>query len=253
MSAAQDGKGTKRQLYFPSTDWGNLAIVRDQPTCEHRDILNSLIERYWWPIYSYIRRKGRHDADAMDLAQEFFTSCLVKRLFGRADKERGRFRSFLLSCLDNFLANAHRAAYAQKRWPQGGFVSIHNLASGSVRHFEPAGGETPEAVFNRAWASELIMRVLDIFEQECRIGGKDGHFYVFQRRIMKPALEGAEVPPMEVLADELGLTAKQAANRLITARRAFQRLLREEIRQYASSDDELAAEVRDVFDLLAGT
>ena len=84
---------------FPSTHWSQLAAVRDAVTEEHRAILNSLIEAYWKPVYWYIRRRGRSNEDAKDLAQEFFTACLGRELFGRADRGKGRFRSFLLSCL----------------------------------------------------------------------------------------------------------------------------------------------------------
>ena len=241
--------GSRRR--FPTTHWSQLAVVRDSPTREHQDVLNLLIQRYWKPMYCYVRHRGYGNEDAKDLVQEFFTLWLVKRLFGRADPKRGRFRTYLLSSLKNFLSNARRAAHAQRRRPPGGFVSIHKLATDEGVAFEPVERETPEAVFNRTWATELVLRVLRLLEEECRATDKEAHYDLFRQRIINPALNGAQPPTLRELAQALGLTEKQAANRLVTARRAYQRLLREEIRIYASSEEDLAMEVRDLFHFLA--
>ena len=132
MARKDDTEMGGNRTGFPSTHWSQLAQVRETPTREHREILNLLIQRYWKPIYCYTRRRGYGNEDAKDVVQEFFTSWLAKDLFGRADRQRGRFKAYLLSSLDNFLSNARRAAHAQKRRPPHGFVSIHRLATDDV-------------------------------------------------------------------------------------------------------------------------
>ncbi|MSR64888.1 MAG: sigma-70 family RNA polymerase sigma factor [Verrucomicrobiae bacterium] len=235
---------------FPTTRWSLLGAARDTTGEEKRAALNILIRGYWKPVFCYVRGRGYSNEDAQDLTQEFFTSWLRKQLFGRADPSRGRFRSFLLSSLNNFLANAHRAAHAQRRSPPAGFVSIHELASSQRAVFEPVEKETPDGIFMRVWASELILRVVKSFEQECRTTGKEVHYSIFRRRVVEPALEGTDPPALRELAEEFGLSEKEAANRLVTAKRAFLRLLRDEIRLYASSEDDLTAELQELFQFL---
>jgi RNA polymerase sigma-70 factor (ECF subfamily) len=240
--------GSRRS--FPTTHWSLLVAVRGEMTEGHRAVLNLLIERYWKPVYCYVRRRGHGNEDAKDLVQEFFTSWLHRDLFGQANPNRGRFRSFLLSCLSNFLSNAHRAAHAARRRPEKGFVSVHQLTTGHKAALEPVDQDTPEAAFQRAWAEELVLRVLKRLERECSETAKPDHYELFRQRIIRPALEGCQAPPMADLAKGLGLTEKQAANRLVTARRAYQRLLREEIRTFATSEDDMAAEIQDLSSFL---
>lgn len=239
------------QVGFPTTHWSMLAAVRGTMTDGHRNVLSLLIQRYWKPVYCYIRRRGHSNEDAKDLVQEFFTSWLVKELFGRADPTRGRFRSLLLSSLDNFIKNAHRAKHAKRRRPPGGIVALDVLLGDEDMVFEPSDDETPERAFNRVWVHELLLRVLGVLEQEYRIAGKEQEYALFRSHVVAPALTGANPPPMAESARGIGLTQKQASNRLVTARRAYQRLLREEVRLFASSDEDVAAEIRDLFDFLS--
>jgi RNA polymerase sigma-70 factor (ECF subfamily) len=236
---------------LPTTHWSELAKLGAPVTTEHRAALAVLLQRYWKPVYCYLRRRGFNNEDAKDLVQEFFTSALEKELFQRADPTRGRFRAFLLACLDRFVANVQRAKRAKRRRPAKGIVSIQQLSEEMEIPFEPSEDETPDKIFDRSWASELVLRVLRQLQKECHTTGKQAHYLVFHRRLIAPVLEGAEPPAMAELAEELGVTPKQAANLLLTARRAYQRLLREEIKLYAASEDEVEFEVQDVFTYLA--
>lgn len=244
---------SKTATGFPNTQWSKLFAVKDETGTARRDALNFLIQRYWKPAYCFVRRYGHSEEDAKDLVQEFFTVCLQKEFFGKADPARGRFRNLLLSSLSNFLRNAHRAEHAQIRRPEGGFVSVHDLATGEGFVFHPVERETPEAAFHRMWVTELMQRVLSVLEEECRATGKREHYELFCQCIVQPALHGAERPSLRDLAQQLRLSEKQAANCLVTARRAYQRLLREEIRLFAGSDEEVAAEIQDLFSFLSSS
>lgn len=249
-TAGADSGSGGRDGGFPSTLWSKLLAAGASGSTERRDALNFLLQRYWKPVYCYLRRCGCDEEDAKDLVQDFFAACLREGFFAKADPARGRFRNYLLGALRHFLANARRAAQAQKRRPPRGVVSLEELADRESGGFQPAGGETPEAVFHRAWVSDLTQRVLRRLEQECQGTGKLPHYELFRQHLVLPALEGTEPPPLRELAGRLDLSEKQAANCLLTARRAYQRLLQEEIRAYAGSEDEVAAEIRELFHFL---
>ena len=234
---------------FPSTHWSQLRQAADRDATQYAAAIDFLLQRYWKPVYSYLRRKGQSEEDSKDLTQEFFTNWLTKDLFARADRLRGRFRSLLLSSLDHFVANQRRAERAQRRRPQGGVASLDALIGDEHAGFDPADLHTPEEAFERVWASDLLHRVLRHFEDECRINSKMQLFELFRLRIIGPALYSAAAPPLAEVAQRMGLTEEQAKNRIVTTRRAFQRLLNEEIGFYASKE-ELAEEVSDLFRIL---
>jgi len=235
---------------FPATHWSQFVALRAGARADRASILNFLIQRYWKPVYCYVRRCGYGEEEAKDLVQDFFAFCLQRDFFDQADPARGRFRNFLLGSLQHFLANARRAAHAQKRRPEQGFVPLRDPATASSTGVEPADRTTPEAVFHHAWVADLIQRVLRRLEQECQTTDKQAHYEILRQRLVLPSLEGAEPPPLRDLAQRFGLSEKQAANCLLTARRAYQRLLQEEIRRYATSEDEVAGEIRDLFHFL---
>jgi RNA polymerase sigma-70 factor (ECF subfamily) len=223
---------------FPATMWTKLAALREGDDDGRREVLDFLVRRYG-------------EGEAEDLVQGFFLAAVNSNLFIKADRKRGRFRSLLLGSLQNFLANARRAAGAKKRKPEGGFVSIHELSTQEGFVFVPKDTETPDEVFHRTWLRELILRVLKTLEDECRITDKTTHFELLRLRIIEPILEGAEAPSYQELAERYDLTEKEAAARVVTARRAYHRLLREEIRLFATSDEEVGAEIQDIWRFMA--
>lgn len=215
--------------------------------------MNNIIRMYWRPLYAYARGKGMREDDAQDIVQSFLLSCLEKDLFPRADRARGRFRNLMRIAFDNFAANAYRAEQAKRRAPVAGTISIHALVSkeSQSQMFEPRSNETPEDVYNRIWAGDLLSRALNRFKLECAASGKQLHHSVFELRIVKPILEGVKPPSMRELARHNNMEEKQIANILLTARRVFQRLLREEIGAYEPEDASVAAEIAELFDSLS--
>jgi RNA polymerase sigma-70 factor (ECF subfamily) len=236
---------------FPVTHWSKLKVLHEGDDEGRRPVLDFLIRRYWKPVYCFVRRFGYDDEQAKDLVQEFFMVALAKNLFAKADPVRGRFRNFLLKSLQHFLANARRHAGAQVRHPAGGFVTIHELSTQDGPVFVPKDTETPDEVFHRSWLRELVLRVLKTLENECRATGKMTHFDLLRLRIIEPILEGSETPSYQMLAKQYELTEKEAAARVVTARRAYHRLLREEIWMYAASDEEVGAEIQDIWRFMA--
>jgi RNA polymerase sigma-70 factor (ECF subfamily) len=236
---------------FPRTHWSHAAALKGDASTERQEALNFLAQRYWRPVYLYARRRGHDEEQAKDLVQQFFLVALGNDLFAKADPAKGRFRNFLLKSLQHFLANAHRDAHAKKRYPTEGFVAIHELVWESGPAVVPKDTRTPDEAFHRNWICELVLRVLRALEMECQATEKQTHFELFRQRIIAPVLEGTEAPSLRDLAQRHDLSEKDVGNRVITARRAYQRLLRDEIRLYASSEDEVAAEIQDLWRFMA--
>src|SRR3954462_4803482 len=133
---------------FPTTRWTMVVAAGDPHRNEARSALVSLCENYWYPLYAYVRRRGYPADQAQDLTQEFFTRMLEGRYLDRADPEKGRFRSFLLTSLKFFIADEEDRQGARKR--VGGPVVSLEFASGEDRyHREPGHDETPERLFER--------------------------------------------------------------------------------------------------------
>jgi RNA polymerase sigma-70 factor (ECF subfamily) len=211
-----------------------------------RAVLDRLARRYWKPVYHYLRANGHQDAEALDLTQAFFVEVVLGRdLFGQAREQRGRFRSFLLYCLKNFLRDHHRRCRARRRSPDRPLLSIDEWAEADRSKFEPpAQTASPEDIYHRRWAASLIEQVIDRLATVCREAGLDVHFDIFERRFIHPALQQVAPAPLEELALQHRLTPKQAANRAETVRRRFRRLLLDEVRLTVEDENESEDELR---------
>ncbi len=238
---------------FPPTRWSQLARLKAGDETEKREVLGTLYQLYRKPVLAFLFRRGFAHEKAEDLVQDFFLHSMQHQLFEKAETERGRFRGLMLSALQHYAANAHRHDQAQQRRPAGGFVAADEvIAEGGNPAILGVDHHTPENAFTLSWARTLLTRVVEALERECKATGKQAHFDIFKRFMLLPILEGAVAPSQRDLALEFGLTEKEVANRLVTARRAYQRLLREEIAQYAADSDEVDAEIRDLFATLSG-
>ncbi|HPY90485.1 MAG TPA: hypothetical protein PLE92_04475 [Lentisphaeria bacterium] len=234
---------------FPTTQWDVLRAMRECTPELKRQLLDGLMSRYWKPLYYFLRCQGQDYEAAKDLVQGFFTACIERDALLMADASRGRFRTFLLTALTNYARKVHRDENAKKRRPPGGMISLDELIGDEDATFEPSSNETPEHIFNRAWAIDLVHRVLKTLEEECAQTGKEIHFALFRMRIIEPALEGTKAPPLAELARRYEITKKQAGHCLLTARLAYQRILRDEVNTYALSKEDAAEEIQNVFNM----
>ena len=213
-----------------------------------RDSLAKLCQTYWYPLYAYVRRRNFSPPDAEDLTQEFFARFLEQHWVNDADREKGRFRTFLLSAMNHFLANEWDKARAQKR---GGGVPLLSLQldAAETRYVrEPADDVTPEQQYERRWAMTLLEAVLKRLQAEYEQEGKAGLFGA-----LNPCLVGDRTAqPYEELAGKLGLTegaVKSAVHRL---RQRYRQLLRDEIAQTVAGPAEVDEELRHLVAVLGG-
>jgi len=223
---------------FPTTRWTLVVAAGDPHRKDARSALVSLCENYWYPLYAYLRRRGHPADQAQDLTQEFFTRVLQGRYLDRADPEKGRFRSFLLTSLKFFVADEKDRQRAQKRG--GGALVPLELSSGEDRYQrEPAHDETPERIFERRWALAMLDRVVERLRNEFVHHGRPEHF-----ERLKMFLLGQTEAPYAALAGEMNTTEgalKVAIHRL---RKRYRELFREEIADTVADPAEVEPELR---------
>src|SRR5439155_26418131 len=159
-----------------------------------------LCRAYWPPIYAFLRRKGHGQPDAQDLTQEFFARLLRREMFGDADPQRGRFRTFLLSALSCFLVDEHRRATRQKRGAGQQPMSLDD-EQGEAGYLEISSPDlTPGEMFDRRWRLSLLQQALRRLETEFVSLGKQRQFTQLKEFLTGPATVG----PYGPIAIELG-------------------------------------------------
>ena len=223
---------------FPTTRWTLVVAAGDPQRKEARSALVDLCENYWYPLYAYLRRRGYPADQAQDLTQEFFVRVLEGRYLDRADPEKGRFRSFILTSLKFFAADEEDRQRARKRG--GGAVVSLEFSSGEERYQrEPAHDETPERIFERRWALSVLDRVVERLRNEFVHHGRPEHF-----ERLKVFLLGQSDAPYATLARELGTSEgalKVAIHRL---RKRYRELFRQEIADTVADPAEVESELR---------
>jgi RNA polymerase sigma factor (sigma-70 family) len=238
-AAPPSSEGGGPHATFVTTHWSVVLAARRSDTTHAQAALARLCQTYWYPLYAYVRRRGYGAHDAQDLTQEFFARLLEQNWLAQADRDRGRFRSFLLAALSHFLANEWDKARAQKR---GGAVQMVplQLDSAETRYGqEPADPLTPEQCFERRWALALLEEVLGALRKEHLAAGTEEMF-----EALKPCLVGdCQAQPYAVLATKLGMTegaVKVAVHRL---RQRYRHLLRAEIANTVATPEEVNEEM----------
>lgn len=191
-----------RNEAFQTTHWTELLAARTLTPERRREVVATIVGRYWKPVYAYLRRKGKDNEEAKDLTQGFFEKVVLgRRLIQQADQRKGKFRSFLLTALDHYVADAFAKERAKKRMPPGGLVRLDRTDFPDV----PVSGHasTPAEAFTYAWACQMLDEVLAAVETGCRKDRLGQHWEVFRRTVVEPALSGAEPPSLSHLCAEL--------------------------------------------------
>jgi DNA-directed RNA polymerase specialized sigma24 family protein len=235
---------------FPSTHWTQILAAGEQEHQDGIEALDRLLRIYQNPLKAHLIRKYRVAEDqADDCLQEFFAERILKRgILQQADASRGRFRTFLLTALDNFCLNEIRNGRTQKRTPIGGFTSLDGLADRE----HPGSFSHPIEPFETAWALQVMEETRVRMRQECAGSDRLDIWEVFAGRILDPLLEGAARIPYDTLVDQFGYhSPDQAANILITAKRMFLRTLRSVVAEYARDQPEIEEEICDLRRILS--
>jgi DNA-directed RNA polymerase specialized sigma24 family protein len=232
---------------FATTHWSVVVTAGQGESGPAQRALETLCCGYWYPIYVYVRRKGYGPDEAQDLTQEFFAQLIAKDHVRRANRERGKFRTFLLATLDYFLAREWSRAHRQKRGGQFSFISLDYQASEERYRLEPADHDTPERKFLRQWALTLLKQVMSDLESECASSGKGTLFREVKRLLSGDRDGSAYVEIGERLAMHEG-AVRVAVCRL---RRRYGELLRAEIARTVSGPEEVDEELRYLLRILS--
>lgn len=242
------GSSSKPEPVFVTTRWSVVLAAGHGDSTAALDALDHLCQTYWYPLYAYARRRGHSPHDAQDLTQEFFARLLEGNWLARADRERGRFRSFLLSAMKHFLANEWNKAHAQKRGGRQPILSLNDDSAEQRYRLEPVEEMTPEILFERGWALALLNDVLSQLEREY---GREGKQELLEA--MRPALtaDRGRIRYGE-MAEQLGMTGTAARVAVHRLRQRYRRLIQAAVAGTVAAPEQVEEEMRHLFNILAG-
>ena len=231
---------------FLTTHWSlieNVKLGEDKD----RALIGLLLNRYWKPVYCCLRRKGYNNEQAKDMTQGFFHEVVLNRnLIERADQSKGRFRSFLLHALNQYVVDEQRKDAAKSRIPKDKLIRI-DMAEPPILS-QAAHELDAEQCFNYAWKLDLLERVLSELRDRYTEQGMESHWHVFRDRLLEPSLEDSEVPSLGELCVRYGIENEtKASNMLTTIKRQFQSVLKKHIRQTVISGDATEDELKEIF------
>lgn len=213
------GSMTVDSAMFQTTRW-TLLDRASKP--EGGEALDELCQRYWGTVYSFLRRLGCREADAQDLTQDFFVGFMKREGFAKAEKDKGRFRSFLLGAVRNHFLNARKAESRIKRGGGMEFMEVND-------ELDASAGLSPDEVFEKRWAEDLIDRALAKLKEQWESAGRP-----FQT--LAPYLSGdRSAPPLAETAETLGASLAATKSAVLRFRKRFGELVKEEVRATVGS------------------
>ncbi len=230
-------------MMFQTTHWSVVRRAGQRASRRSAEALEHLCRTYWFPLYAYVRRRGYEAPEAQDLTQEFFVRLLAKHYLTRADRSKGKFRSFLLTGLNRFLSNEGRRARAAKRGGGQPLLSLDDETAERRYALEPASQLTPERIYERHWALTLLDRALARLRAETLAGGRARQFEQLRGFLTTEAGETRYA----AVAAELGMTTDAVGVAVHRLRQRYRELVREEIAQTVTSPAEVEQEIRWLF------
>jgi RNA polymerase sigma factor (sigma-70 family) len=225
-----------RGLRFETTQWSLVAAAGADE--QNRTAFQDLYRSYAQPVYAFIRRRGYSRQDAQDLTQDFFLHLLEKNTFSRAERLRGKFRTFLLGALEFFLAHAKERAQAEKRGGNAAMVFLDD-ENAEIRYQLADPGQSAEQLFDARWAATLIETTVDRLKAENEAAGKGELF----NQIRGFLIEGEDSSYAQV-AERTGLTLGAVRLSIHRLRARYRDLLRAEIARTVVSSGDFDEEVR---------
>jgi RNA polymerase sigma factor (sigma-70 family) len=232
---------------FHTTCWTVVLTACERDGTVAREALAGLCSSYWYPLYAFVRHQGASPQEAEDLTQEFFLRFLERNSLSGVQPGAGRFRSFLLACLKNFLSNERERAHAQRRGGGRALVALDGGDAETRYALEPADHRTPEVVFERRWAFAVLERTLKELRREYARGEKSDLFEALQGFL--PSGQG-DVSRAE-LAARRGVSVGAIDVAVHRLRQRFAALLREQVAQTVSSEAEVEDEIRHLISVLS--
>jgi len=201
--------------------------------------MDELCRTYWYPLYAYIRRRGHSVEEAQDLTQEFFARLIEKHWLADADATKGRFRTFLLTALNRFLAKEWRRSHAAKRGGHRQVISLDDTAEARYVR-EPASNLTAEKIYERRWALSVFDRALGRLREEYEAAGRARLYESLKEFLCGDPRDGRYA----LLGVEFEMSTGAIATAVHRLRQHYRQLVREEIAQTVESPAEVENEMR---------
>jgi RNA polymerase sigma-70 factor (ECF subfamily) len=225
---------------FQTTHWTIVLRAREAESTRSAQALATFCEAYWPPLYAFLRRRGHSPPDAQDLVQGFFASVLAKKTLSRADRERGRLRTFLLASLQNFLMHEHDRSQTKKRGGGHHIVSIDDHSVEVEASMMDTAHLSDSRCYDLVWASNTMKRAWQHLENSFEAEGKAEQFDV-----LRPFVSGGEsMPPnQEEAAEKLGVPIATLRTWLSRSRQRYREALRMEVASTVSDPADLDEEL----------
>lgn len=230
---------------FPLTAWTMIRKAKELPESQRREQLESLLRQYWKPMYAYFRSKGVSRHDAEELVQSFLCDFVRDEKILQVDQQLGKFRTWLRTCLDNYLISWERKRAAKKRRPDEGVMSFEQLVTSDGQPFEPADKHDPDAALVDAWRRGLLEKALQDVAKQCQAEDKSMHFEVF---IAYYCDTSEQKITWKQIAERFGLASwKDTARKADWVKTQLGRAIRRQIATYAESDEEIDEEIQELY------
>ena len=231
---------------FPTTRWTQIIDFHTSNKVRENLIISELLEKYWKPVYCYLRRKGYSNDKSKDLTQGFFHEIVLGReLIQNADKAKGKFRTFLLTALDRYVIDLHRFETRDKRSPKGKMLSLDDTEMPQIPL--KASDTTPEQGFHYAWVTDLLDKVFAEVKEECYNIGKQTHWQVFDVRLLEPILNDTAPPSLPEICQKYGIDNEaKASNMIITVKRRLGKALERHLQQFVPPDSDAKEELSEL-------
>jgi RNA polymerase sigma factor (sigma-70 family) len=243
-----DDSDTGKGGQFMTTRWSAvlLSAQSQAPGADHAR--EEFCRLYWYPLYAFIRRRGYNADDARDLTQGFFLFVFDHKALQRATPTKGKFRSFLLGSLKNYLSNEYQRENAIKRGGKIDFVSV-DFSDGEDRYSrEPTDTLTPEKIFDASWALTLLRRATEQLKEEYSAQGKASVF-----ETLRPLLDvsgAVHSPSYEIVAENLRVSGGAVKTLIHRLRKRYSEILRQSVAQTVTDPSEIDDEIRSLCEAL---
>jgi RNA polymerase sigma factor (sigma-70 family) len=239
-------KGASSGSTFRTTHWTAVLEAAHLESVGSQEAFGQLYRDYWYPLYAYVRRRGRSPDEAEEATQDFFATLLEKERLKGLKRSGGRFRSFLLKALQNFLANGYERSTARKRGGGCVVIPLQEVDAESAFLADPAA-VAPEIGFERNWAFTVISNATQNLEEELKGAGKDKILLH-----LRPHLQGdGGGRPYAEVAAELGMSESAVKVTVHRLRQRYGNLLRAEVARTVGGDAEITEELRHLIEIVS--
>jgi DNA-directed RNA polymerase specialized sigma24 family protein len=226
---------------FHTTRWSVVLLSAESQASGCAEAFAELCRLYWYPLYAFIRHRGYSPEDAQDLAQGFFLHLVERKTLSRVDRSKGKFRSFLLASLQNYLSHEAERANCLKRGGKAEILCLDLEFAEARFGMEPVEALTPEKIFDARWAMALLGEARNRLSREYMAQGKETTFEALKAFV--DPINCNDLPSYEDVADRLKISLGSLKMLIHRLRKQYTAFVREEIGRTVSDSADVDAEM----------